>query len=164
MVHAMQDPTFWVAIAFVLFIGGLMFAKAHTNIAASLDEKAAAIKAQLDEALNLRKDAEKLLAEYQRKQRDAKNLAETIISDAEKVAESLKVQAKNDIEELVERRERLAKEKLAQAEQLAIKEVKAAAVTAAVSAAKQVLSDSLKGKEGDALVKASIDEVETKLH
>ena len=164
MIHLLGDPTFWVAVSFLVFVAGVLYAKVHKNVAASLDAKAATIKAQLDEALELRKDAERLLAEYQRKQRDAKKMAETIVSDAEKVAESLKLQAKADINELVERRERLAKEKMAQAEQLAIKQVKAAAVSAAVAAAKTVLAESLKGKAGSTLVKASIDEVEDKLH
>ena len=164
MLQLLGDPTFWVAFAFIFFMGLMAYFKVHKKLATSLDDKAASIKAQLDEALNLRKDAEKLLAEYQRKQRDAKNLAESIISDAEAVAESLKVQASKDIEELVTRRERLAKEKLAQAEQLAVKEVKAAAASAAVIAAKAVLAESLKGSEGEALIKASIDEVGSKLH
>lgn len=158
------DPTFWVALAFLVFMGGLLYAKVHLKLAASLDEKSAFIKSQLDEALNLKKDAEKLLAEYQRKQRDAQKLAETIVSDAESAADSLREQATKDIAELIERRERLAKEKLVQAELYAIKEVKTAAVTAAVAAAKEVLAESLKGKSGETLVKASIDEVGSKLH
>lgn len=159
-----EDPTFWVAIAFLVFMGGVLYAKVHLQLAASLDDKAASIKAQLDEALNLRKDAEKFLADYQRKQRESQKLAETIISDAEVAAESLKAQAKKDIAELIERRERLSKEKLAQAELFAVKEVKNAAVTAAVAAAKELLAEGLKGKSGEALVKSSIDEVGSKLH
>lgn len=158
------DPTFWVAISFLVFLAGVLYAKVHLKLAAALDEKAAAIKAQLDEALNLKKDAEKLLADYQRKQRDAQQLAETIISDAEVAAESLKVQAAKDIEALIERRERLSREKLAQAELFAIKEVKNAAVTAAVAATKELLAEGLKGKSGEAIVKSSIDEVGSKLH
>lgn len=164
LLHLLGDPTFWVAVAFVVFMGIVLYTKVHLTLAATLDEKAASIKAQLDEALNLRKDAEKFLAEYQRKQRDAQKLAETIISDAEHAADSLRAQAVTDIAELIERRERLAKEKLAQAELFAIKEVKTAAVTAAVAAAKEVLAESLKGKGGASLVKASIDEVGSKLH
>ena len=158
------DPTFWVALAFVVFMGGILYSKVHLKLAAQLDDKATAIKAQLDEALNLRKEAEKFLVDYQRKQRDAQKLAESIIADAEVAAESLKVQATKDVAELIERRERLAKDKLAQAEVMAVKEVKNAAVTAAVAATKEILSESLKGKSGDALVKSSIEEVGSKLH
>lgn len=158
------DPTFWVAISFLVFLGGVLYAKVHLKLATALDEKAAAIKAQLDEALNLKKDAEKLLADYQRKQRDAQQLAETIISDAEVAAESLKFQAAKDIEDLIERRERLSRDKLAQAELFAVKEVKNAAVAAAVAATKELLAEGLKGKGGEALVKSSIDEVGSKLH
>lgn len=159
-----ENPSFWVGFAFFFFMGILAYLKVHKTLAATLDAKSATIKAQLDEALNLRKDAEKLLAEYQKKQRDAQKIAETIIADAENTAVTMQAQAEKDIKELVERRERLAKEKLASAEALAIKEVKAAAVTAAVAAAKEVLATSLKGDAGAGLVKASIDEVESKLH
>lgn len=164
LLHLLGDPTFWVAVAFVVFMGIVLYTKVHLTLAATLDEKSASIKAQLDEALNLRKDAEKFLADYQRKQRDAQKLAETIISDAEHAADSLRTQAAADVAEMIERRERLSKEKLAQAELFAIKEVKTAAVTAAVAAAKEVLAESLKGKGGASLVKASIDEVGSKLH
>ncbi len=159
-----DDPTFWVAIAFFVFMGGVLYSKVHMQLAATLDAKAASIKAQLDEALNLRKEAEKFLADYQRKQRDAQKLAETIISDAVHAAESLKTQASKDIAEMIERRERLSKEKLVQAELFAIKEVKIAAVRAAVAASKEVLAASLQGKNGDSIVKDSIGEVGSKLH
>ena len=66
-----HDPTFWVAIAFLLFIALLIFFKLPSTIAKALDSRAVKIKNDLDEAENLLKKAQDLLATYQKKQRDA---------------------------------------------------------------------------------------------
>src|SRR3954454_12837851 len=77
-----KEPEFWVAVCFVLFIGVLVYAGAHKKVTDALDHRSARIKAELDEARRLRDEAGKLLAEYQRKQREAEREAEAIIADA----------------------------------------------------------------------------------
>ena len=67
----LHDPTFWVAIAFLLFIALLIFFKLPSTIADALDSRAIKIKNDLDEAENLLNKAQDLLATYQKKQRDA---------------------------------------------------------------------------------------------
>jgi F-type H+-transporting ATPase subunit b len=158
------DPTFWVAGSFTVFVGGVLYVKAHKKIAAMLDERTAAIRAQLDEAQELREDAEKLLNEYQRKQRDAEKEAAEMVAQAQEDAKIMAKEAKADIEAMIRRRTRAAEEKIAQAEASAVKEVKAVAVNVAVAAATEVFADKLKGKDGGALIDKAISDVESKLH
>ncbi len=160
----LANTTFWVAVAFAGFIGLILYFKAHKTIGAMLDERAASIEAQIEEAKNLRTEAENLLIEYQRKQRDAEREAEDMVAQAKDDAKIMADQARQELEALMRRRERGAAEKIAQAEANAVKEVKAAAVNIAVDAATSVLADAMKGKAGKALVDEAIADVESKLH
>lgn len=158
------DTTFWVAGSFVVFVGGLLYKGVHKKVVEGLDEKLDAIRAQIDEAKALRAEAENMVIEYQRKQRDAEQEAADMVAQAKADAKIMAKAAKADLEDLMRRRERSAEEKIAQAEANAIKEVKAAAVTVAVEAATSVLAGAMKGKAGTALVDDAIAEVEKKLH
>lgn len=158
------DPTFWVAGSFVVFVGGLIYAKAHKSIASMLDAKSAEIAKQIEEAKSLRDEAENLLLEYQRKQRDAEKEAADIVAQAEADAKILTDAAKKDLKATATRREKAAEDKIKQAEAAAVKEVKAVAADVAISAATSVLSAGLKGKDGKALVDSAIKDVDGKLH
>ena len=72
----LATPEFWVLISFILFIGLLVYLKVPAKVATMLDERAARIAKELDEARRLREEAQGLLAEYQRKRRDAEKEAE----------------------------------------------------------------------------------------
>ena len=78
----LNEPEFWVAVAFVIFVGVLIYVGAHRKIFEALDQRSARIKAELDEARRLRDEAQTLLAEYQRKQGEAEREAEAIIAEA----------------------------------------------------------------------------------
>lgn len=158
------NPTFWVGVSFVTFVGGVMYAKAHKSIATMLDERAKAISDQIDEAKALRLEAENLLTEYQRKQRDAEKEAADMIEQAKSDAATMAEAAKADLANMVARKEKAAEEKIAQAEANAVKEVKAAAVNVAVNAASAVLGEAMQSKAGTALVNDAIKDVEAKLH
>ena len=89
-----KEPENWVAVAFVIFVGVLIYVGAHKKIVESLDHRSARIKAELDEARHLREEAAKLLAEYQGKQRDAEREAEAIAADAKAEAERVAAEAR----------------------------------------------------------------------
>lgn len=160
----LANTTFWVAVAFAGFIALVLYFKAHNAIGAMLDERSASIEGQIEEAKKLRAEAENLLIEYQRKQRDAEREAADMVAQAKEDAKIMADQAKADLDALMRRRERGAAEKIAQAEANAVKEVKAEAVNVAVEAATTVLADAMKGKGGKALVDGAIADVEGKLH
>ena len=159
-----KEPEFWVAVAFVLFIGLLVYVGAHKKITDALDHRSARIKAELDEAGRLRDEAGKLLAEYQRKQREAESEAEAIIADARAEAERVAAEAHVKMEEFVARRTKLAETKISQAEAQALADVRAAAADAAVAAAEKILQDTTKGKIADGLIAQGIADVKAKLN
>lgn len=127
----------WVAIAFVLFIAGLGYIGVHKMLAKSLDDRAARIKAELDEARKLKEEAAAVLAEYQRKRAAAESEAQGIVAGAREDAARMALEAKAKIEEFVARRTKMAEVKIAQAEAQAAADVRAAAAEAAVAAAEK---------------------------
>ncbi len=164
MQHLLMETETWVALAFVLFVGGLGYIGVHRMLAKSLDERAARIKAELDSARALREEAEQLLAAYRRKRGEADREAEEIVASAKAEAERIAAEAHAKLEEFVERRTALAQSKIAQAEREALADVRAAAAEAAVAAAARVLADTAKGKVADDLIDQGIRDIKAKLN
>ena len=159
-----QTPEFWVAVAFVIFFGIIIYVGAHKKIIDALDHRSARIKAELDDARRLRDEAAQLLAEYQRKQSDAEREAAGIIAGAKAEAERLALEAKAKMEEFVARRTKMAETKINQAEAQAVADVRAAAAEAAVAAAEKILTQTVKGQVADGLIAQGISNVKTKLN
>jgi len=159
-----KEPENWVAVAFVIFIGVLLYVGVHKKLIEALDHRSARIKAELDEARRLREEAAKLLAEYQRKQAAAEREAEAIVADAKAEAERVAAEARTKMEEFVARRTKLAEAKIGQAEAQALADVRAAAADAAVTAAEKILRDTAKGKVADDLIAQGIADVKAKLN
>ena len=105
LMHLFADPEFWVAVAAAIFIA-VVWKPARKALIGSLDERAARIRDELDEARRLRDEAEQLLAEYQRKQREAAAEAEAIIAHAREEAERIAAQSARDLEQALARRQR----------------------------------------------------------
>ncbi len=160
----MGDATLWAFVALIVFFGIIIKAGVPGLIAAALDKRAKTIEDELDQARRLREEAQALLAEYQRKQREAESEAEEIVTLAKREAEAMGKDAAAKIQDYVARRTKQAEEKIAQAESQAIAEVKGAATDVAISAAESILTKQMGGKAGKALLKASIDEVGGKLN
>jgi len=159
-----HDPTFWVATAFVAFIGLLVYLKVPGKVGEALDKRADKIKADLDEAEALRDEAQDLLATYQKKQRDAVKEAEDIAAQAKTEATRILEQGRKHLEETVARREKLAMDRIAQAEAAALDEVKARTVEIALDATRELLSEKMAAKKADQLVDTAIKELPGKLH
>lgn len=157
-----MDATFWATAAFLAFIGLMFYLKVPAKIIGSLDGRADDIRNELDEARKLREEAQALLADYQRKRRDAEKEAEDIIASAKREADSLAVESKSKLDDYVTRRTKLAEQKIAQAEQQAIQDVKAIAAERAIAASEVILMDKL-SDGGAALIKSSIADVKAKL-
>ncbi|MBL6958524.1 MAG: F0F1 ATP synthase subunit B [Rhodospirillales bacterium] len=156
-------PEFWVAVAFVILIGA--FGRKVYGIAVeALDKRSAAIQEQIDEATRLREEAQELLATYERKQRDAADDAKEIVERARREAEAIGDQAASALEEQLKRRQQMAEERIAQAENAAVEEVRRQAVEVAIEATRKVLSEQLDAKKADALVEKAIKELPDKLH
>jgi F-type H+-transporting ATPase subunit b len=159
----LRDPETWVAVAFIIFIAA--FAKPILKaMNKGLDDRGSRIKANLDEARRLREEAEALLSEYQAKQKSAAKEAADLLARARDEAETLRKDAAANLEAMLKRRERMALDKIAQAEAQALADVRNEAVDLAVAAATQILTRHLSLDRAGALIDQSIGEIEKKLH
>lgn len=157
------DPTFWVGLAFVLTVA-LIAKPIWRGVAGSLDERADKIRDQIEEARKLREEAQALLADYQRKQRDALSEAENIVAQAGEEADRMKSEAAEHLEQTIERRKAQALDRIAQSEAQAIASVRDTAVDVAVAAAEQLIKDRVSGDRQAALVDAAIKELPSQLN
>jgi len=154
----------WVAVAFVIFVGVLIYFGVDKLLVNALDQRSARIRGELDEARRLKDEAAALLAEYRRKQQTAEREAAEIVAGAKAEAERLAAEAKTRMDEFVARRTRMAETKIAQAEAQALADVRAAAADAAVAAAEKILTQTVKGSVADDLVSKGIAELRSKLN
>ena len=164
MAGALTDPSFWVAVAFFGFVALLVYYKVPALVAKALDDRALEIKRNLDEARALREEAQKVLADYQRKQRNARLEAEDIIALAEREAKAYAEETRKALAESLERRSRQAEEKIARAEAQAMAEVRALAANVAVAAAEKLIAQKLTPEAANALIDQTIADVKSKLN
>lgn len=158
----LYDPTFWVAIAFVLFVAAV-FKPARAAILGGLDAKIAEIRQQVDEAERLRNEAQDLLDTYRRQQRQALQDAEDMVARSREDSERQRKEGAQELIVALERQRQMSLDKIAQAEAAALQEVRARAVDIAIAATEKILSDRLDGDAGDRLVEASIRDLPAKL-
>ena len=159
-----MDATFWVGAAFVLFVGILVYLKVPGMLTGALDERAKKISDDLDQARELREEAQVLLATYQRKQRDALKEAEEIIAHAKEEAMREARQAEKKLEEAIARRQQAALNKIALAEAQAENEVRDTAIEIAIAAATAVVAQQVRGDRADALVDTAIQDLRRHLN
>lgn len=159
------DPTFWVAIAFIIFVAlAIKPLGVHRQMFAALDKRGQRIGKEIEEAEALREEAQKLLADYKRKQRDAVKEAEEIVAHAKAEAGRLREQAQKDLEASLQRREQAAMEKIAQAEAQALQEIRNQAVDVALAATARLISDNLDQAKSASLVDEAIGDLSGKLN
>jgi F-type H+-transporting ATPase subunit b len=158
------EAEFWVAVSFFLFVGLVLYLGVHKKIAAALDARSAMIAKELDEARRLRDEAEHVLADYKRKQGEVVTETKNIVDLAVREAEALAAETRKSVKEHFDRRIKLAEDKIARAEQDAVREVRTVAVDAAVAAAQSLIAKNLTADRAGQLVSESIDTLKSKLN
>ncbi len=158
-----HDPECWILVAFVAVIV-LTWKPASKALGTLLDDRAEKIRTDLDRAAKLREEAQALLADYQKKQREALQEASAIVAAAKAEAERLSAQAAADLEASLKRREQLALQRISQAEEQALADVRAAAVDLAVAATGRLLAEKIDAGRQDALIDSAIKELQGKLN
>jgi F-type H+-transporting ATPase subunit b len=164
MAEILADAEIWVALGFVIFIAILLWNRIPAMVARSLDERAAQIAKELEDAKRLRMEAEALLAEYKKKTGTADQEAAAIVAEAKAEAERFAAEARTAVKAQIERRGKQAQEKIAQAEAQAVAEVRALAADAAVAAAEKLIAARLDDKRAADLVKRALEEIPSKLN
>jgi len=160
----LHEAEFWVAIAFLIFVGVLAYFRIHNRAVEALDQRSARIRGELDETRRLKEEAQALLAEYQRRQHEAESEAAAILAGAKAEAERIAAEAKVRMEDFLARRTRMAETKIAQAEAQALADVRGAAAEAAVAAAEKILTQAVKGKVADELISKGIADLKSRLN
>ncbi len=159
-----HDPVFWILVSFVAFVALVIYYRVPALVGKLLDDRADAIRRELDEARKLREEAQALLADYQRKAREAENEAKSIVEQAKVEAEALAADSRKGLIESLERRSKLAEEKISRAEAQALSEVRSTAVETAIAAAQEILKTRAGGATGEKLVSSSISDLRGKLN
>ena len=161
---SLQNTNFVVLVAFIGFIGLLVYMKVPGKITGMLDARAVAIKADLDEARALREEAKAVLATYELRQKEVQDQAARIVASAKDEAMAAAAQAKADLKASIARRLASAVEQIASAEAAAIRQVREHAASVAVAAAGDVLAKQMTAEAATASIDAAIAQVEAKLH
>ncbi|ATO57007.1 F0F1 ATP synthase subunit B [Bartonella sp. 1-1C] len=148
-----MTDTFWAFIGLVLFLALLVYFEVPNAIIRKLDTRAKHIKDELDEALRLREEAQKVLAEYQRKHLEIEKETQEIIADAKDKVEAMLSETRIKTEEYIKNHSRLAEQKIAQAEENAIRMLSSTAVDLAISAVNRLLTKELNAEQANSLIK-----------
>ncbi|WP_375623558.1 MULTISPECIES: F0F1 ATP synthase subunit B [unclassified Bartonella] len=152
-----MTDTFWAFVGLVLFLALLVYFQIPQRVIHHLDARAKRIKDELDEALRLREEAQEILAEYQRKHAEAEKDAQEIIAAAKHEVESIIAEARAKAEEYVKNRNKLAEQKIAQAEADAIRMVSSSAIDLAISTARTLIAREIDSNKADELIKESLE-------
>lgn len=158
------NTNFVVLIAFLVFIGVLVYFKVPGILMGLLDQRAEGIRNELDEARALREEAQTILASYERKQREVAEQSERIVAQAREEAQAAAEQAKADLKASIARRLAAAEDQIASAEAGALREVRDRAVSIAVAAAAEVIAAKTSAADQNKLIDTAIEEVTARLH
>jgi F-type H+-transporting ATPase subunit b len=159
MTELLSDSHFWIGVAFVIFAGILVRFGVPKLLVGMLDDQAAKVRHQLDEATRLREESQALLASIVTQRQDAERMAAEMLANAELEAKRLQVEAQAKLEEQIVRRQTLAERKIATAEAAAAAEVKAAAGELAAQMAEAVLIGRATGAKSDPLIDRAVDQL-----
>jgi F-type H+-transporting ATPase subunit b len=154
----------WAQVALVIFLGVVFYLKVPGVITKSLDDRAAKIAAELDAAKQIRDEAQALLAEYQKKRKEAEAEAAGIVAAAKREAEILASEAKQKTADYVARRTAISEQKIKQAESEAVNAVRAAAVDLAVAAAEKLIASKVDANVSNGLFTDAVSQVKARLN
>ena len=161
---SLRNTDFIVTLAFLLFVGILIYFKIPGIIGGMLDKRAEGIRADLEEARRLREEAQEIYASYERRQREVKTQAAEIVANAKREAEIQADKAKDDLRRSIERRLKAAEDQIASAESDAVRAVRDRAVQAAVSATSDLLGRQVAAGNRSAGIDEAIDDVARRLN
>lgn len=161
---SLRNTNFVVLLAFLIFVGVLVYFKVPALIGGLLDKRAAGIKSELDQARALHDEARSILASYERKQKEVAEQADHIVAHAKKEAAEAAEAAKVELKNSIARRLAAAEDQIKSAETAAVKEVRDTAISVAIGAAKDLVAQNMTAADGNKLIDAAIADVETHLH
>lgn len=161
---SMGNTDFVVLIGFLLFIAVLVYFKVPGMLGGMLDKRAEGIRDDLQEARQLREEAQALLASYERKSREVQEQADRIVAHARQEAELAAEQAREDLKVSIARRLAAAEQQIASAQAGAVREVRDQATVVAIEAAREVVAGQMTAASASQMIDQAITEVGAKLN
>ena len=157
------DSTFWVAVSFFIFFGGLIYLKVPQKINQILQKLIADITNEINESEKLRTEAKVLLDNAQKKLDTAKSVSDEILEQAKKDSDRLIIELNDKFHKSSEIRKNSAETKIAQMKEAAIKDIKNASVKIAIDSAKKIIATSVDKSKLDTLFQKNLDETKEEL-
>tara|TARA_B100001123_G_C15312240_1_gene1024820 strand:+ start:526 stop:1023 length:498 start_codon:yes stop_codon:yes gene_type:complete len=152
------DASFWVAVAFFVFVLGIIYLKVPQKIYLLLDNMINNIKNELNEAEKLKKESKNLLDESQDKLENAQKESELIIKNAHEESEKIIIDLNNKFFKISENRKKIAEQKIVQMKEDAIKSIKYASIKIAIESTKQLIKTSINKSKLDALFQENLNQ------
>jgi F-type H+-transporting ATPase subunit b len=162
--HILKEEDFWEGLGLLIVIAFFLWWRVPAFLAAALDRRAEAIAKELEQASQIRKEAERVLLEYRQKATEAKSEAEHILRETKEEAARYAAEARVQLQAQMERRAKMAEQQIAQAEARAVAEIREAAANAAAAAAEKLIAAHLDDTKSRALIDSSIKDLGTKLN
>ena len=157
------DATFWVAISFIIFFGGLIYLKIPQKINGILNKLISDIKNEIDESEKLRTEAKILLDNAQKKLDTAQSISNEILEQAKKDSDNIIIELNDKFHKSSEIKKNLAENKISQMKEAAIKEIKDTSIKIAVDSVKKIISTSVDKSKLDTLFQKNLDETKEEL-
>ena len=157
------DATFWVAISFIIFFGGLIYLKIPQKVNEILNKLISDIKNEIDESEKLRTEAKILLNNAQKKLDTAQTIGNEILEEAKKDSDKLIIELNDKFHKTSEIKKNLAENKIAQMKEAAIKEIKDTSIKIAVDSVKKIITTSIDKSKLDTLFQKNLDETREEL-
>ena len=158
------DATFWVAISFIIFFLGLIYLKVPQKINEVLNKLILDIKNEIDESEKLRSEAKILLDNAQNKLDSAQSISKEILQQAKQDSDKLIIELNEKFHKSSEIKKNLAKSKIDQMKEAAIKEIKNASIKIAVDSVKKIINTSVDKSKLDTLFQKNLDETKEELN
>ena len=157
------DATFWVAVSFLIFLGGLIYLKIPHKVNEILNKLISDIKNEIDESEKLRTEAKTLLDNAQKKLDTAQSISGEILQEAKKNADNLVIELNDKFHKTSEIKKNLAENKIGQMKEAAIKEIKDVSIKIAVDSVKKIITTSVDKSKLDSLFQKNLDETKEEL-
>ena len=157
------DATFWVAISFIIFFGGLIYLKVPNKINDILNKLILDIRNEIDESEKLRTEAKTLLDNAQNKLDAADNVKNEILEEAKKDSDKLIIELNNKFHKSSDLKKNLAENKINQMKENAIKEIRDASIKIAVDSVKKIITTSVDKTKLDTVFQKNLDETKEEL-
>ena len=157
------DATFWVAISFFIFLGGLIYLKVPQKINKSLTDKINLIRKELDEAENLKEQAKNLLSEYESKIDKSKKESKKIIDEAKKESQKNIIDKTNKFNQIIEERKKSIEQKILLMKQNALRDIKNISIKISIESVESLIKKSVDKDKLENLYKKSLDQAKIAL-